>query len=254
MKNALRLAVGTGAAMCLSALAVGNASAAQLNLETDEGDYFTKRFSVYADDPLTINPSVASQQWTLKKQGRVIRRSHAATWTLAPGTYKATYRATPKMRSTITLGQWDTYCKVSGAESTRLEDGLWHSIGAVRCTDAKLKMSYVGQFDVIGDEDYARPFADSEGLPRNLALQLQGTPRTLLKKFDVTVKAVNGSWISSAESRAVKVGMSKNQVHRIFGTKGRQRMVAPGFEIRFYEGGHIVIGYVNGRVNSIQRM
>ena len=254
MRKRVRMAAGAGLTLVLAGLMAGTASAAQLDIETDEGDYFTKRFSVYADDPIAVNPTVMTQQWTLKKQGSTIRQTRHAQWTLAPGTYKAVFRAKPKMRSTITLGQWDTYCKIRNATSTVVPGVGWHSTGTVRCTDPKTKMTYSGPFDVTNEENYSLPFADSDGLPRNLILNLEGTPTKFVRTYDVTVKANNGSWISSAEAKAVKVGMPKDQVHRIFGAKGRQKMVAPGFEVRFYEGGDIVIGYVNGKVNSIQRM
>ena len=84
-------------------------------------------------------------------------------------------------------------------------------------------------------------------------LQLTSAKKTIYKSVKTkVVKARNGAGVTAREARAIRVGMSKSEVHRIFGTSGTQMMKADGFETREYDD-WVYIGYVNGRVNSIQR-
>lgn len=66
------------------------------------------------------------------------------------------------------------------------------------------------------------------------------------------VRAVNSRWVSRGEAKAIKMGMSKDRVFQIIGSKGSLEVRASGVEVRQWGGWDLLtIGFRNGRVASI---
>lgn len=96
-------------------------------------------------------------------------------------------------------------------------------------------------------------------IPRNTVVTRLGAAPKRLDRRSVTftVKARNSRFVTRREARAIRVGMTQQQVARIFGSSGQEDITSPAYEGRRYEADYrsldIYIGYLNGRVNSIQR-
>lgn len=127
--------------------------------------------------------------------------------------------------------------------------------GTVTCGSKRYGYSYSGAFAFTRPQSYfdLGNKVTLDDLSSDTPLALKTSKKLVYKSVKTkTVKAKNGSDVTPREARSVRVGMSQTEVHRIFGTSGQQMMKASGFETREYDD-WVYIGYVNGRVNSIQR-
>lgn len=78
------------------------------HIDVDPGDYFSKTYYVDATGiPYHFSRKV-DIAWTVKRNGRVVRRSDADGWFLRPGKYKFKYRVTAKQApaQTAPLSDW----------------------------------------------------------------------------------------------------------------------------------------------------
>ena len=127
--------------------------------------------------------------------------------------------------------------------------------GTVSCGSSRYGYQYRGDFMFTRPQSYfdLGNKVTVDDISSDTPLQLTSAKKTIYKSVKTkVVKARNGAGVTAREARAIRVGMSKSEVHRIFGTSGTQMMKADGFETREYDD-WVYIGYVNGRVNSIQR-
>ncbi len=107
-----------------------------------------------------------------------------------------------------------------------------------------------------------RDYSSLQDLQRNpLSYVSSNTRLTLVKKppkvlarasTRFTVRARNGNDVTRREAHAIDPGDSMARVTQVFGTAGSLQIKgASGIQVRLYDG-WVMIGYLNGRVNSIQ--
>lgn len=124
--------------------------------------------------------------------------------------------------------------------------------GSVTCVTST-ESTYTADFSIPQQVAYTSPIAfHMTSVPLDTVLHLSAWKDVLASGSIVKrVRAVNGADVTRREANAVRIHMPMSRVHRIFGTSGVRHMRAEGFETREYDD-WVFIGYVNGRVNSIQ--
>ncbi len=97
----------------------------------------------------------------------------------------------------------------------------------------------------------SRPYGH---IPSSTRLTLVKKPPKVLFRGSTrfTVKARNGNDVTRREAHAVGPGDSMARVKTVFGTSGSTEIKGSnGIQVRSYDG-WVVIGFLNGRVNTIQ--
>lgn len=238
------------------------------------GDYFSQRYKMRVIDRSYDN-YWSTTSWQLRHKGKIIAtRGDRSTvyFRLPPGRYTIKKVVRNYYPATDTLDTWDpSDCSIQ--TPVYLGDFRWS--GTVTCGGPNYYATYSGAFsasfnpdcDYYEDDcDYyddpyryydvnnpPAPTVGSMANPEAVSMRLVAHDwRYRSHKTWFIVKAWNYKNVTEREARAIRIGMTKEQVRNIFGTGGEMWFKTASRECRTYDD-WVQICYVSGRVAVISK-